>query len=83
MELFHGVFVSLIMDSWHGVKGKGEAALVTGKQDGKEGGSDSNGDEVRHCIYLDGSRSDMFSHRSKMDEDERKESRIIFRNGKL
>ena len=63
MELFHGVFVSLIMDFWHGVKGKGEAALDTGKQDGKEGGSDSDGDGFRHYIYLDGSRSDMSSHR--------------------
>ena len=53
-ELFHGVFVPLIVDFWHGIEGKREAALNTGKYDGKKGGSDSDGDRFRHCIYLDG-----------------------------
>ena len=50
MELFHGVFVPLIMDFWHGIEGKREAALDTGKHNRKKGGSDSDGDGVRHCM---------------------------------
>ena len=53
MELFHGVFVPLIMDLWHGIEGEREAALDTSKHDGKKGGCDGNGDGVCHCNWMD------------------------------
>lgn len=52
VELFHGVFVPLVMDFWHSIKGEGEAALDTGKYDGKKGGGDGDGDGFCHCNWM-------------------------------
>ena len=53
MELFHGVFVPLVMDFWHGIKGEREAALDTGKYDRKKGGGDGDGDGFCHCNWME------------------------------
>ena len=69
MELFHGVFVTLVMDFWHGIEGERETALDTGKYEGKKGGSDGNGDGFCHCKWMDFGVMGLLTGRRQMKMD--------------